>query len=214
MNNKLISILAIAAGLIIILILVVILFFVGNNNNKANLNNSSIPDTSNSNSPANVSRTIPNNGNRNIVGNNNETISSEHDGEGEGTGSTISADPSAYFKITSRDLIKFYNTYQYKNYSNLETVALQSTPELAKKISDYEGSLIANPDTSLSLYAVVDDSSFVLKQVTATTVTTEISLTVYSTVRGQNSQKSIVVEIEFVKQNNEWLLNQINYKNN
>jgi S-layer protein (TIGR01564 family) len=134
------------------------------------------------------------------------------DGEGEGVGTGVSEDPVAYFKIVSTDLIRDYNTYQYGNYSNLKTVALQSTPELAKNINDYIMKISQQKDTSLKLGAEVKDSSFVLKSFAGGKAAVEITLTVYSTVNNQNSKKTLTAELVFVKQGSEWLLEQINNK--
>lgn len=144
-----------------------------------------------------------------ITSTNNHALT---DGEGEGAGTTVSNDPIAYFKIVSTDLIRDYNTYQYGNYSNLKTVALQSTPELAKNINDYIMKMSQQRDTSLKLGAEVNDSSFVLKSFAGGKAVVNISLTVYSTAYGQNSKKSFTAELMFVKQGSEWLLEQINNK--
>lgn len=188
-NKRLIlTIAAIALGILIILALV--WYFVSNQKSR----------TSNSNSSSAGKIEIT------------PTKHSSTDGEGEGAGAAVSEDPVAYFKIVSTDLIRDYNTYQFGNYSNLQTVALQSTPELAKNINDYIMKISQQKDTSLKLGAEVKDSSFVLKSFAGGKATVEITLTVYSTVNNQNSKKTFTAEMVFVKQGSEWLLEQINNK--
>lgn len=126
--------------------------------------------------------------------------------------SNITEQDKFYFQTKTENLATLYNTYRFNNYGNLDSVASQSTSELASNIKKYKSSLIANPDPLLNLSATPKAKSFLLVSVSDTVVTTQVGLNIKSKVKNSNFDSSVVAQLEFVKTNNQWLLNSLNYK--